>query len=141
MFVLLVHGLFFYGYELNIDACSAKQVNTISKTVFATIYDAFDACLYDEFCTFYAWRVCDIKRAAIAVVAASGNLGYGVGFGMKHIGLSYAVFFANVLKATWRAIVAVADNHLVLDDEGTYLATLAVAVLAPNLCHSKISEV
>ena len=128
-------------HELNFDASSAKEVNAIGQAILTTIYNAFDASLYDELGTFYAWRVCNIECAAIAVVAASGNLGDGIGFGMKHVGFCYAIFFADVLKAAWRAIVSVADNHLVLHDEGTYLTTLAVAVLAPYLCHSQVTKV
>ena len=60
---------------------------------------------------------------------------------MEHIGFCYAIFLADILKATWCAIVSVADNHFVLDDEGTYLTTLAVAVLAPYLCHSQVAKV
>ena len=60
---------------------------------------------------------------------------------MKNIGLGYAIFFADVLEATWSAVVAVADDHFVFDDESSHLSTLAVAVLAPNLRHSQVAQV
>ena len=47
-------------HKLNFDASSAKEVNSIGQAILATINDAFDASLYDELGTFYAWRVCDI---------------------------------------------------------------------------------
>ena len=60
---------------------------------------------------------------------------------MEDVRLRHAVLLADVLEARRRAVVAIADNHLVLDDKRSDLAALAIAVLAPYLSHAQVSAV
>ena len=67
---------------------------------------------------------------------------YGVCLCVQHVGLcNVVVVFADILKAARRAVIAVADNHFVLNHQGSYLAALAVAVFCPDACHAQVSQV
>ena len=127
-------------YHFNVG--SFQQVYAFGEAIFVGINHALDASLNDELGTFYAWRVGDVERGAIAVVAASGQLGYGVGFGVKDIRLCDVVLvFTHVLKAARRAVLAIADNHLVLDHQCAHLTAFAVAVLCPYTGHTQVALV
>ena len=55
------------------------------------------------------------------------HFGDGVSFGMQYIGFSVVfVILTHILKSYGRTIVSVGDNHLVLDDECSHLAALAI---------------
>jgi hypothetical protein len=61
---------------------------------------------------------------------------------MKDVGLGAIVFgLAIVLKAGGGSVIAVADDHLVLDEQATYLTALAVGVLRPNGGHAEIAVI
>ena len=137
-----VLGNFGDGLEDDFDACATEEIDAIGKTVFTGVDDALDATLDDEFGTLDAGAVGDVESGAIARIVALGNLGDGIGFGMENVGLGTIVFsLAIVLEACGRAIVAVADNHLFLDDETTYLTTLTVGVFGPNGGHTQIAVI
>ena len=51
------------------------------------------------------------------------------------------VVLADVLETAGRAIVAVADNHAVLNHKGTHLSPLAVTILRPYPSHLQIAQV
>ena len=51
------------------------------------------------------------------------------------------LILAYILKSTGRAIVSIADDHLVLDDQCPHLAALAITILSPDTCHSEVSVV
>jgi hypothetical protein len=59
---------------------------------------------------------------------------------MEHIRLGHSVVvFADVLKPGGCAVVSIRDYHLVLDNQGAYLAAVTIGVLCPNLGHSDIA--
>jgi hypothetical protein len=61
---------------------------------------------------------------------------------MEDIGLgNIVVILTHVLKATRRAIVTIADDHLILDDQGSNLTAYAIGVLCPYLRHAEIALV
>ena len=123
-------------------ACAAKELQTVVQPVCLGIYDAFDACLYDEFGAFDAGGGGDVERGAIAGVVGTCQLGDGIGFGMQDVGLGHvAVVFANVFEARGGAIVAIGDDGLVFHDKCTDLTALAVGVLCPNTCHAHVAAV
>ena len=130
------------GLEDDFDAGAAEEIDTISETILTGVDDALDATLDDEFGTLYAWAIGDVEGSAIARIVALGNLGDGIGFGMEDVGLGAIVFgLAIVLKACGRAVVTIADDHLFLDDEATYLTTLAVGVFGPYGGHTQIAVI
>ena len=108
-------------------AGALEEFQAVGEAILPSVNYALDAGLYDEFGAFDAGRVGDVERSAAGVVARAGNLRYGIGFGVQHIGFGKPVLvLANVLEAGGRAVVAVADNHLVLHDERTHLAARAI---------------
>ena len=60
---------------------------------------------------------------------------------MQDVGFGHAILLTDILEARRCAVVAVADNHLVLDDKCSHLAALAVTVLAPYPSHAEVAEV
>ena len=79
--------------------------------------------------------------AAIAVVAAARQLGDGVCLGMEHVGFGHIVLLTDILEAAGGSVVSIADDHLVLDHQSTYLSALAITVFCPNASHTKVSQV
>ena len=130
------------GFVDDFDVSPPQEVYAVCEAVVTGVNDAADACLDDELGTFDAGRVGDVERGTFRVVARTGNLGDGVGFGMKHVWLRHAVVvFADIFEAGRRAVVAVADNHLILHDECAHLPSGAIAVFAPNACHAQVAQV
>ena len=84
----------------------------------------------------------DVDGSTYAALSAAGELGDGVGLGMEHIVLRQSVLIlTDVLESHGRAVVAVRDDALILDDQGADLAALAVGVLRPDLSHTQIASV
>ena len=125
------------GLEDDFNAGAAKEVDAVGETILTGIDDALDATLDNEFGTLYAWAIGDVEGSPIARIVALGDLGDGIGFGMEYVGLGAVVFgLAIVLEACRRAVIAVADDHLFLYDETTYLTALAVGVFGPDSGHA-----
>ena len=130
------------GLENDFDAGAAKEVDTVGETVLTCIDDSLDATLDDEFGTLDARTVGDVESGTITRIVALGDLGDGISFGMEYVGLGTIVFgLAIVLEACRRAVIAVADDHLFLYDETTYLTALAVGVFGPNGGHTQIAVI
>ena len=130
------------GLEDDFNAGAAKEVDAVGETVLTCIDDALDATLDDEFGTLDAWAIGDVEGSAIARIVALGDLGDGIGFCMEDVGLGAIVFgLAIVLEACRRAVIAVADDHLFLYDETTYLTALAIGVFGPNGGHTQIAVI
>lgn len=128
--------------EDDFNAGAAKEVDAVGETVLTGVDDTLDATLDDEFGTLDAWAIGDVESGAIARIVALGNLGNGIGFGMEYVGLGAVVFgLAIVLEACRRAVIAVADDHLFLYDETTYLTALAIGVFGPNGGHTQIAVI
>lgn len=123
------------------DVGSAKEVETVMEAIVAAENDAADAGLDDEFGAFDAGFVGDVECGTVGVVAAAGNLGDGVGFGVKNVGLGDVVFFADIFETGGGAVVAVGDDHLVFDDECSNLTALAVGIFSPNGRHTEVPVV
>ena len=137
-----VLGDFGDGLEDDFDASTAEEIDAIGETVLTGVDDALDTTLDDELGTLDARAVGDVEGSTIARIVALGDLGDGIGFGMEDVGLGAIVFgLAIVLEACGRAVVAIADDHLFLDDETTYLTTLAVGVFGPNGGHAEIAVI
>ena len=125
------------GLEDDFNAGAAKEIDAVGETVLTCIDDALDATLDDEFGTLDAWAIGDVEGCAIARIVALGDFGDGIGFGMEYVGFGTIVFgLAIVLEACRRAVIAVADDHLFLYDETTYLTALAVGVFGPDSGHA-----
>ena len=130
------------GLEDDFNAGAAKEVDAIGETVLTGIDDALDAALDNELGTLDAGTVGDVECGAIARIVALGDLSDGIGFGMEDVGLGTIVFgLAIVLEACRRAVIAVADDHLFLYDETTYLTALAVGVFGPDSGHAEITVI
>ena len=130
------------GLEDDFNAGAAKEVDAVGKTVLTSVDDALDAALDNDFGTLDARTVGDVECGAIARIVALGDLSDGVGFGMENVGLGAIVFgLAIVLEACRRAVIAVADDHLFLYDETTYLTALAIGVFGPNGGHTQIAVI
>ena len=131
-----------YVHEHYFDASATQEVDAIGQTIFLAIDDATDASLDDEFGTLDAGRGGDIDSSAIAIVIATGQLRDGISLGMEHVGLGdVVVVLAHVLEAAGRTVITIADDHLVLDHQGTDLTALAVGVLGPDACHAEIAGI
>ena len=132
----------FLWKEFHGDAGTAQEVGTVRQAVLPAVDNALDACLYDEFGTLYAGRVGDVEGGTVRIVARACNLGDGIGFGMKHIGVGdVVVVLAHVGETAWRTVVAVGYYHLVLHYECAHLPALAVTVLTPDGGHAQIAAV
>ena len=137
-----VLGNFGDGLEDDFDACATEEIDAVGETILTGVDDALDAALDDELGTLDAGAVGDVESGAIARIMALGDLGDGIGFGMENVGLgTIVVGLAIVFEACGRAVVAVADDHLFLDDETTYLTTLAVGVFGPDGGHAQIAVI
>ena len=135
-------GDFGDGLEYDFDAGAAKEVDAVGETVLTGVDDALDAALDDELGTLDARAVSDIECGTIARIVTLGDFGDGIGFCMEYVRLGAIVFgLAIVLKACGRAVVTIADDHLFLDDEATYLTTLAVGVFGPYGGHTQIAVI
>jgi hypothetical protein len=60
---------------------------------------------------------------------------------MQNVWLGYIVLLADVLESAGSSIVSIADDHLVLHHQRTYLAALAVAVFSPDASHAQVAQV
>jgi hypothetical protein len=130
------------GLEDDFNAGATKEIDAVGETVLTCIDNTLDATLDDEFGTLDAWTIGDVEGSAITRIVALGDLGDGIGFGMEYVGLGAVVFgLAIVLEACRRAVIAVADDHLFLYDETTYLTALAIGVFGPNGGHTQIAVI
>ena len=59
LFLIFIQYILF-AHLLHFDACSAKKINSICKTVCITIHNSFDSRLDDQFRTLNTWRGCHI---------------------------------------------------------------------------------
>ena len=126
----------------DLDARAAQQVHAVMHPVVFTENDACDAGLDDEFAALHAGRCRDIERCTLAAVVAPGHFGDGVGLGMQHVGLGVVgILLTHVLKPRRRAVVTVADDHLVLDQQRAHLTAAALGILGPDLRHAQVSGV
>ena len=128
--------------EDDFNAGAAKEVDAVGETVLTGVDDTLDATLDDEFGTLDAWAIGDVESGAIARIVTLGDFGDGIGFCMEYVGLGAVVFgLAIVLEACRRAVIAVADDHLFLYDETTYLTALAIGVFGPDSGHAEITVI
>jgi hypothetical protein len=128
--------------EDDFNAGAAKEVDAVGETVLTGVDDTLDATLDNEFGTLDAGTVGDVESGTIARIMTLGDLSDGVGFGMEYVGLGAIVFgLAIVLEACGRAVIAVADDHLFLDNETTYLTALAIGVFGPDSGHTQIAVI
>ena len=127
----------------DLDARTAQQVHAIVHTVVFAEHDTADARLDDEFAALNAGRCGDIECCPITAVVAAGYLGDGVGLGMEDVGLGpvSSLFLTHVFKACRRAVIAVTDDHFVLDQQGTHLAAFTIGIFCPDLRHAQVSGV
>ena len=111
-----------------LDAYSFQQVESILGAIVIEIYHSLDTRLDDELRALDAGGCGDVERSSVAVVRTLCNLCDGVCLGVQNIRLCLACYLilADILKARWRAVVAIRDNHLILDYERTHLTTHAV---------------
>lgn len=143
LFIVIIVIDVFVGIEVNsFDLRSLEEVDTIGEPILLAVDDTLDTGLDNELGALYTRRCSDVERGAVGVVAAPGEFRYGIGLGMEDIGLGDVILIlADILKTARSTIVAVGDNHLVLDDEGTHLPPNAVAVLSPYTGHAQIAVV
>ncbi len=124
------------------DADAAQQVEPLFRTVLVAVDHAPDAGLDDEFRALDAGGRRNVERRTVAVVGRLGDLRNGVRLGMEHVGFrAPRLVLADVLEARGRAVVAVRNDHLVLDDQRSHLAAHAVGVLGPDACHPQVAHV
>jgi len=129
-------------HEKHFDTGTTKEINAIGETVLASVNDTTDASLDDQLGALDARTIGDVESGTVARVVTLGDLGDSVGFGVEHIGLGTIVLgLAVILEACGRTIVAIADDHLVLDEQTAHLATLAIRVFGPNGGHAEITAV
>lgn len=131
------------GVELYaLDAYAAKKLDALLRAVGVGIYHTLDTCLNNQLCALYAGRCRNVERRAVAVVSALGYLRDGVCLGVKHVGLGLAhIVLADILEARRSAVIAVRDNHLILDKQRSHLAAYAVGVLCPYASHLQVANV
>ncbi len=123
-------------------AGTLEQFHAVCDTVHADKHHAFYARLYYELGTFDTRRVRDIQRRAVTVVVRACQFRYGVGLGVQDIGLRDVVLvLADILETGWRAVVSVGDYALVFHYKASYLPSLAIGILRPNLRHAEVSLV
>lgn len=131
-----------YGQEFYLDPCPAQEFYSVCQPVLACVDHSSDASLYDEFGAFHTGRVCDVECATVAVIVASGYFSDGVGLCVEHVGFGEVVIvFAYIFESGWCAVVPIADDAFVFYDERSHLASLAVAVFAPDVCHPEVPAV
>ena len=124
------------------NAGAAQQIHTVMHAVVLAKHHALDTRLDDELAALHAGRRGDVERGTLAAVVAARYLGDGVGLGMQHIGLSVVgILFTDVLKARRRAVIAIADDHFVLDEQGAHLTAAAIGIFGPDLRHAQVSGV
>lgn len=111
------------------------------ETIASCVYDTSDASLNDKFGAFDARLIGNVERSTIGIVMAACQLGDGIGFRMEDVGFRDIVFFADVFESGWCAIIAVAYDHLVLDDKSSNLTSLAIRIFSPNGGHTKVSAI
>ena len=137
---LRIYDLLFNFQIDDFDTGSLQQVDAICQTVLLTIYHPLDTRLDDEFGTLNTGRGRDIDGGTVAVIIRTGEFRNGIGLGMEHVRLRHIVLIlADILKTCGRSVVAVADDHLILDHQSTHLTARAVGVLCPNTRHSQIA--
>ena len=123
----------------DLDAGAAQQVHTVVHAVILAENNSADTGLDDEFAALHAGRSGDIEGRPVAAVVAAGHLGDGIGLGMQHVGLGViGILLTHVLKPGGCTVIAVADDHLVLDQQRAHLSTAAIGVLGPNLRHAQV---
>ena len=92
--VVLFDGNVFHFYS-----GTPQEVYAVFYAVFFAIDNPANACLYYQFCTFYAWRSRYVKRGSVAVVAGARYLGNGICLCVQNVWLGDIVFvLANVLE-------------------------------------------
>ena len=105
-----------YGEVHTLNTHLPKQLETLLEAVRVAVYHTLDTCLYDELCTLDTRRCGNIERRAIAVIGALGDLRNGVSLGMQNIGFSLThIILTDILEAGGGAIIAIRDNHLILN--------------------------
>ena len=88
------------GMYFTLSSGTPQEVYAVFYAVFFAIDNPANACLYYQFCTFYAWRSRYVKRGSVAVVAGARYLGNGICLCVQNVWLGDIVFvLANVLEA------------------------------------------
>ena len=116
-----------YGDVYTLNPHLPKQRETLLEAVRVAVYHTLDTRLYDELGALDTRRCGNIERRAIAVIGALGNLSYSIGLGVEYIwlGLTHIVL-ADILKACRSTVIAIRDNHIILDYKRTDLTAHAV---------------
>ena len=120
-------GMLLNRFMFYLNARLTQELNPIGKAVATGIYHATYTCLDDEFGTLNAGSISNVEGGAIGVVARACYLSDGICLGVKHIGQGKPVgTLAHIGEAGGRSVEAIADNHVILDDESAHLAAGAV---------------
>ncbi len=112
--------------------------------VFVTldVHQSFDAGLVDELAAIFAGRHREVERGVLAVGGAAGEFQNSIGLGVQDVPFGGAVFiFTHIFKPTGRTVVAIGNNHPLLDDKRAHLPTFAVGKLGPFARHPQVGDV
>ena len=101
-----------------------------------------DAGLQDQLAAIAARRQGNVQRAPLRTVSAAGHFQNGVCLGVQNVpfGLSVVVL-TGIGETPGCAIVAIRDDHAVLDQQRTYLLAGAVAEFGPFHGHTEVCPV
>lgn len=121
------------------NARLTKEVDALSDAVLRGIHNSADAGLDNELGALHTGGVGHIYGGASAIIIRGSDLSNGICLGMEHISLRLTlIVLALVLKSRRSAIVPVGDDHLVLDDERSYVEPRAVRVFRPYTSHPEV---
>ena len=116
-------------------ACSVMPSCSVvfdSATPWTVAYQA-DARLDDQFGALQARAGGHVERSAVGRVVGACHLGQCIRFGMQYVGFAYVVLvFADVLKTGRCTVVAIGDDHLILNEQCTHFAAHAIAFRQKN---------
>ncbi len=100
------------------------EVETVGNTVKVMEDHPLDTSLDNQLATLHTRRRRDIQGRILRGIIATGHLCDGICLGMKHIWLCQAVLIlTDILHTRRRTVIAIRNNHVVLDQNGTDLPT------------------
>ena len=122
-----------------LDSGTSQKFDTVEKTIFIHINHPFDSRLDNQFRALHTRRCRNIEGGTLRTITRLGHFRDGISLSVKNIRLSNPVFvFADIFESRRRSVIAIGNNHPVLDYECAYLSSFALGILSPYLSHLQV---
>jgi hypothetical protein len=130
------------GQSFDFDSRMGQKFQPSCVLIRLMVDNALDAALQNQFATLFARRQGDVQSAIFGIVGGAGNFQYRIGLSVQDIPMGLALLiFAGIWESTRGAIVAIADDHAVFDQQCAHLFSRTMRKRGPFDGHFHVCSI